>query len=338
MPLRHLDPNGPGQNEDWEGNNAAFRCPVCRKVFLVSEHLHGNGRQCPGCQKSTGRVRGGRKSHGQATLEWPDSAMPDADHLLDSSAVSFARSLFKAGEGQELSRHEFALASAVSTYYCLFHLGAALFLAYWSSCGSGEDPYASILNKVGKKWSTRKDRLAGTTEYTPDPAQDISHDDIGEFLSHEVPHIGGPLGSRDQEGTLRDMREFASYAPRLYNKGGRPVLYSGCHYRPDVFRSYLRSHLNQMDRFLREAVRWLAENGHRRLRSKLLSANFIVYEFDGLREYYADSTTKQAFSNYRSLCDHEAVDWRVYNPDPDPEVWLTVQHKQRYEEMVRSFV
>ena len=36
MPIKNLDANAIGQNEDWEGNNAAFRCPACQKIFLVS--------------------------------------------------------------------------------------------------------------------------------------------------------------------------------------------------------------------------------------------------------------------------------------------------------------
>lgn len=34
MPRRQIDPNRP--NEDWQGNNMAIGCPVCRKVFIVS--------------------------------------------------------------------------------------------------------------------------------------------------------------------------------------------------------------------------------------------------------------------------------------------------------------
>lgn len=75
---RTLDPERLGQDEDWEGNNAAFRCPVCQKVFIVSGQLHkdDNGkkgyRKCPnpGCGKSIARITGGRKSGGSASIEW----------------------------------------------------------------------------------------------------------------------------------------------------------------------------------------------------------------------------------------------------------------------------
>ena len=76
MPHRDLDPNALGPDEDWEGNNIAVRCPVCQKVYVVSWLLHadpdgGKGyRECPGCQKSVGRVNGGRQTGGRAHIEW----------------------------------------------------------------------------------------------------------------------------------------------------------------------------------------------------------------------------------------------------------------------------
>ncbi len=77
MPVRNLDPLRLEHNEDWEGNNAAFTCPLCQKVFIVSHtrmHL-GNGgekgyRKCPNCGKSFGRIKGGKKQGGCASLEW----------------------------------------------------------------------------------------------------------------------------------------------------------------------------------------------------------------------------------------------------------------------------
>lgn len=76
MPLRQLDRNNPGDDADWEGNNAAFTCPKCKNVFIVSELLHrsANGvfgqRACRRCAQSTARVSGGRKSGGTASIEW----------------------------------------------------------------------------------------------------------------------------------------------------------------------------------------------------------------------------------------------------------------------------
>jgi Zn finger protein HypA/HybF involved in hydrogenase expression len=59
-------------NCDWVGNNAAFTCPVCQRVFVVSAMLHRNGRLCPGCEKSMGHVTGGRNTGGEAFVEWKD--------------------------------------------------------------------------------------------------------------------------------------------------------------------------------------------------------------------------------------------------------------------------
>ena len=77
MPIKNLDPLGLEQNEDWEGNNAAFTCPVCQKVFIVSDtrmhlgpHKEKGYKNCPACAKSLGRVTGGRKSGGTASIEW----------------------------------------------------------------------------------------------------------------------------------------------------------------------------------------------------------------------------------------------------------------------------
>jgi len=55
---------------DWHGNNAAFTCPVCNKVFLVSAILNEPGgergvRLCPNCKTSTGRIN----AEG-ASIEW----------------------------------------------------------------------------------------------------------------------------------------------------------------------------------------------------------------------------------------------------------------------------
>jgi predicted RNA-binding Zn-ribbon protein involved in translation (DUF1610 family) len=72
MPTRKLDPTNLGPDEDWEGSNAAFRCPHCGKVFIVSgTRLHNGVRPCPKCGRSTGRcdIRG-KKSGGSASLEW----------------------------------------------------------------------------------------------------------------------------------------------------------------------------------------------------------------------------------------------------------------------------
>ncbi len=77
MPVKNLNPDDLDNDEDFEGNNAAFTCPVCQKVFIVSDtrmHIGSNRergyRKCPSCGKSVGRVSGGRKSGGTASIEW----------------------------------------------------------------------------------------------------------------------------------------------------------------------------------------------------------------------------------------------------------------------------
>lgn len=72
MNERHLDPHALGHDEDWEGNNAAFTCPECGKVYLVSgaPNMHGGRRPCPNCGKSEANVEGGRKSGGKAWICW----------------------------------------------------------------------------------------------------------------------------------------------------------------------------------------------------------------------------------------------------------------------------
>ncbi len=70
MQTRELDPNNLQDNEDWYGNNAAFLCPHCGRVFLVSGHFYKKGRDCPKCGKSFGIVQGGKESGGTAELRW----------------------------------------------------------------------------------------------------------------------------------------------------------------------------------------------------------------------------------------------------------------------------
>ena len=73
-----LDPNNLPKDADWEGNNAAFTCPKCGKVFIVSWLVHHGKRRCPNkkCGKYTGYCdKKGRKevikSGGTAPyIEW----------------------------------------------------------------------------------------------------------------------------------------------------------------------------------------------------------------------------------------------------------------------------
>jgi hypothetical protein len=78
MPVRRLDPAryaagrpvAADADADWFGNHAAFRCPVCSKVFLVSGFSHKTGRYCPGCGNSKAHCTGTADKDGQAWIEW----------------------------------------------------------------------------------------------------------------------------------------------------------------------------------------------------------------------------------------------------------------------------
>ncbi|HME32464.1 MAG TPA: hypothetical protein VKG65_06920 [Terriglobales bacterium] len=56
MTTRKLQKNASGHFEDFRGNNIAFNCPVCGKVFIVSGLSDKKGRECPNCGKSKGFV------------------------------------------------------------------------------------------------------------------------------------------------------------------------------------------------------------------------------------------------------------------------------------------
>jgi Zn finger protein HypA/HybF involved in hydrogenase expression len=71
MPTKCIDPDAIGHDEDWEGNNAAFTCPGCKKFYIVSGHMHKEGRACPHCRQSRGLVVGGKGSGGTAIITWP---------------------------------------------------------------------------------------------------------------------------------------------------------------------------------------------------------------------------------------------------------------------------
>jgi phage FluMu protein Com len=68
MAIRCLNKNALSRDEDWFGNNAAVRCPVCGRVFVVSGFIKKGQRQCPNCQKSTAHI-----TKEQATIEWSDA-------------------------------------------------------------------------------------------------------------------------------------------------------------------------------------------------------------------------------------------------------------------------
>lgn len=44
------------QKNDVHGNNAAVTCPVCGKVFIISDFLDKGVRVCPQCKLATGHI------------------------------------------------------------------------------------------------------------------------------------------------------------------------------------------------------------------------------------------------------------------------------------------
>jgi predicted RNA-binding Zn-ribbon protein involved in translation (DUF1610 family) len=80
MRVRRLDPNrynvgkpvAADADADWNDNNAAFTCPVCSKVFIVTSFndLGRIGLHCPACGKSTAYVTGSAAKGGEARIEW----------------------------------------------------------------------------------------------------------------------------------------------------------------------------------------------------------------------------------------------------------------------------
>src|SRR6266516_4414455 len=80
MQTKELDPQNLGPQEDWEGNIIALACPVCGKVFLVSNRIHGGERHCPACGRSRGMVTGGKESGGVASIAWEDAPVFAVGH------------------------------------------------------------------------------------------------------------------------------------------------------------------------------------------------------------------------------------------------------------------
>jgi hypothetical protein len=211
-----------------------------------------------------------------------------------------------------------------------------LILAYCSHPSAPGDPHASIRSRLEKKWGERQPRtLSNGKQYLPDPAENIGHDDVPTFLERELPELSESLGRRDRPRTLRNMREFANYAPRMVNDGS-DVLYSGCQYEAQGFKTYLRQFLDRIGGFFGDSIQWLSRNGSDDLSSRILSGDFMVFEFSELRLYHPESVARRAWEIYRSTCDRLQVDWRIYRSAP--KTWYTNESRQRerYAEVVRS--
>jgi hypothetical protein len=260
-----------------------------------------------------------------------------AEHLQSSSALSFARSLFFAAEGKALFDQGFVFASAVATYYSLFHLGGSLILALCSRPASSGDPLPGLRRKLEGKWGRRRPRtLAGGRSYLPDPAESIDHSDVPLFLEGELPEAAGLIGSRNMRGTLRDMRDFVSYAPRMEATGHENVLYSGCQYEASQFQALLRQHLSRMEKIICSAVPWLRQD-YRDIYARILSGDFVLFEFAELSAYHPKSVSRTAFRIYSSICDREQINWRIWRPDPGVFHADEAGQPERYAVIISSF-
>ena len=89
MPVRYLKRDNSEKDAHWYGDNAAFTCPVCNRIFLVCGHLRPNGQQCPppGCGRSYAYVHGRLESGGIAVITWPitPGEFPDLEKLKNAA-------------------------------------------------------------------------------------------------------------------------------------------------------------------------------------------------------------------------------------------------------------
>lgn len=266
----------------------------------------------------------------------PDKHNVYLRQLKSSSALTLVRSLFHAAEGKELFDQEFVFASTVSTYYSQFHLGAALMLAYFSQPAPTEDPHDKIRKHVEEKWSNGY--KSGASYPFPDPARFIGHQDVPPFLLLEAREISLSLGQPEQRGTLRDMRDFVNYAPRMVSDGHQNVLYSGCHYAAQDLKHHLEQHLSRIDGFFHSAVQWMNEKGHGEL---ILSWDFVLGKFMELGLYHPAPVVERAWAMYRSICKNSHPDWCTWPNGPEGTFHMDKEHeregRERYAEAIRRF-
>ena len=90
MMKRQLDKKASGHFEDFRGNNIAFNCPVCDKVFIVSGLSDKKGRECPNCGKSRGFV----DERGEnASIEYDDETKVDPGKLVFFIGAGFTKAI-----------------------------------------------------------------------------------------------------------------------------------------------------------------------------------------------------------------------------------------------------
>jgi hypothetical protein len=154
--------------------------------------------------------------------------------------------------------------------------------------------------------------------------------------SARAPEAARLIGSRDVRGTLMDMREFVSYAPRMEAKGHENVLYSGCQYEAFEFQAFLSQHLSRIEEIIRSAAAWLRQ-GYSEIYSRILSGDFVLFEFTELSAYHPNSVSRSAFRIYRSICDREQTNWRIWRPHSGVFHTDEAGERERYAEAISSF-
>jgi hypothetical protein len=88
MKTRQLDPQNLGLREDWLGNNAAFECPVCGKVYIATGFPPKCERHCPGGGKSCASVTTSASNRGKAEIIWDDMPSYSLGNMYSRKQIS----------------------------------------------------------------------------------------------------------------------------------------------------------------------------------------------------------------------------------------------------------
>ncbi len=231
------------------------------------------------------------------------------DILSASSGMSFARALFFGGEARYILSHDGIFPSAVSACYSVFHLCSTLVLAY---CVAPTDQaYESELRRFEKDWRTAREKAKAAEDSAsiPDPAGSLTHKQIAKFAETHLPSIFSVLGGDapvrglpGTTGTLRDMREFVDYAPRIIKRGHQLLRYSECQYEPSRFRTLLEGHLSRLDELFIGALNWLADHSYKDGVDRFFGWHFFVNQFGDLANYHPPAVTSRALAIYSTQC------------------------------------
>jgi hypothetical protein len=108
---------------------------------------------------------------------------------------------------------------------------------------------------------------------------------------------------------------------------GKQILYSGCQYDAHNFRHFLGEHLGPIAKSFCSASAWLRDHCDS-VYSRVISGDFVLFEFKDLCNYHQLSVNKRAFEIYRSICDHAEVNWRDYLRDPDRHTFYAIDSRQ----------